>query len=65
MPTLVMAGNDDPLIPMVNARLLQRRIPNARLHVVQGGGHLFILDQPEDVIDTVEAFLDLPVTAAG
>ncbi len=64
MPTLVMAGDDDPLIPIVNARLLQWRIPNARLHVVRGGGHLFILDQPEDVIDPLEAFLNAPVAAA-
>ncbi len=56
-PTLVLAGDDDPLIPLLNARLLRRRIPNARLHVVHGGGHLFLLDQPEDVLDEIEAFL--------
>src|SRR5260370_18658121 len=36
-PTLVLAGDDDPLIPPANARLLQLLIPNARLQVYHGG----------------------------
>src|SRR5437016_3689399 len=42
-PTLVLAADDDPLLPLVNARLIARRLPNARLHVVRGGGHLFLV----------------------
>ena len=42
-PTLVMAGDDDPIVPLLNGRILVRRIPDARLHVVDGGGHLFLL----------------------
>jgi poly(3-hydroxyalkanoate) depolymerase len=57
MPTLVLAGDDDPIIPLINARILCWRIGDSRLHVVQGGGHLFLLDQPEDVIDVIEGFL--------
>jgi pimeloyl-ACP methyl ester carboxylesterase len=45
-PTLVLAGDDDPIVPLVNGRILTRCIPNARLHVVRGGGHLFLLEQP-------------------
>ena len=45
-PTLVLAGDDDPIVPLVNGRILARCIPNARLHVVRGGGHLFLLEQP-------------------
>jgi poly(3-hydroxyalkanoate) depolymerase len=57
-PTLVIAGDDDRAIPLVNARFLARRIPDARLHVVEGGGHLFILDEPERVVEEIQAFLD-------
>jgi poly(3-hydroxyalkanoate) depolymerase len=57
-PTLVMAGDDDPVIPLVNARTLARRIPDARLHVVRGGGHLFLLDEPERAIPPIRAFLE-------
>jgi poly(3-hydroxyoctanoate) depolymerase len=58
--TLVLAGDDDPLIPLVNARFLARRIPRARLHVVPGGGHLFLIDQPGDVVRVVRHFLSEP-----
>ena len=33
-PTLVLAGDDDPIVPLLNGRILARRIPDARLHVV-------------------------------
>ena len=45
-PTLVLAGDDDPIVPLVNGRILARLIPDARLHVVRGGGHLFVLEHP-------------------
>jgi poly(3-hydroxyoctanoate) depolymerase len=56
-PTLVLAGDDDPIIPLVNARLIAWRIPNSRLHVVRGGGHLFFLEQPGPIADLVAEFL--------
>jgi pimeloyl-ACP methyl ester carboxylesterase len=56
-PTLVVAGEQDPSVPLCNARLLAARIPDARLHVVKGGGHLFLLDEPENVTPTILDFL--------
>jgi poly(3-hydroxyoctanoate) depolymerase len=56
-PTLVLAGDDDPIVPLVNARILARCIPNARLHVVRGGGHLFLLEQPARIAAVVAGFL--------
>lgn len=55
--TLVVAGDDDPLIPLSNARVLTRGIPRARLHVVNGGGHLVLLDQARDVAPVIGDFL--------
>jgi poly(3-hydroxyoctanoate) depolymerase len=63
-PTLVLAGDDDPIVPLINGRILARLIPNARLHVIAGGGHLFVLEQPTDVADKVSEFLTAPITAA-
>lgn len=54
--TLVVAGDDDPVIPLTNAKLLARRIPGARLHVVKGG-HLFLLDEPDSAAGEIQAFL--------
>jgi poly(3-hydroxyalkanoate) depolymerase len=58
-PTLVLAGSDDRLVPLVNARILATGIPSAELHVVRGGGHLFLLDQPADVAPLITRFLAL------
>ena len=56
-PTLVVAGDDDPIIPLVNAKILVSKIPNATLLVVKGGGHLFLMAQPENVMPKLEKFL--------
>ena len=53
-----VAGEDDPSVPLRNGRLLAERLPDARLHVVRGGGHLFLLDEPERVAPAIRAFLD-------
>jgi poly(3-hydroxyoctanoate) depolymerase len=56
--TLVVSGEDDPSVPVLNGRLLAARLPDARLHIVKGGGHLFLLDEPQNVVGTISAFLD-------
>ena len=45
MPTLVLHGEEDPVVPVVNARYMARRIPNATLHVIARGGHLILADE--------------------
>ena len=58
--TLVVSGEDDPAVPVRNGRMLAGRLPDARLHVVPGGGHLFLLDEPENAAPVIRAFLDEP-----
>jgi poly(3-hydroxyoctanoate) depolymerase len=41
-----------------SGRILARLIPPARLHVIHGGGHLFILERPAEVAELVAQFLD-------
>jgi pimeloyl-ACP methyl ester carboxylesterase len=60
-PTLVIGGDDDPLVPVRNARILAHRIPHARLNVVPGGGHLWMLEHPELCAALIAAFLSAPV----
>ena len=57
-PALVLAGDDDPIVPLINGRILARRIPNARLEVIHGGGHLFILEHPAEIAELVAQFLE-------
>ena len=55
-PTLVMAGTDDPLVPVINAKVLARLIPNARLELLDDG-HLFLVTKPESSARMIEGFL--------
>jgi poly(3-hydroxyalkanoate) depolymerase len=55
-PTLILAGDDDPIIPLVNARIMHRLIPRSKLHVYHGG-HLELAADPERLAAAVEAFL--------
>ena len=56
-PVLVMQGDDDPIVPLSNARILARLVPDARLEVLAGAGHLFLLDQAAEAAERVDAFL--------
>jgi poly(3-hydroxyalkanoate) depolymerase len=56
-PALVMTGDDDPIIRVINGRLLAHVIPRARLHIVRGGGHLFLIDQAHESAQVMRDFL--------
>ena len=55
-PTLILAGDDDPLIPLVNMRLLAWRIPNSELHIIDDG-HLFLITRAQSVAPLIMTFL--------
>jgi poly(3-hydroxyalkanoate) depolymerase len=55
-PTLVLAGNDDPMIPLVNARIMRALLPNATLHVFDDG-HLGLLTAADELGPLVSRFL--------
>jgi poly(3-hydroxyoctanoate) depolymerase len=59
-PTLVLAGDDDPIVPLINGRILARCIPGARLHILAGGGHMFLLERPAEIAQLVTDFLEGP-----
>lgn len=56
-PTLVVTGDDDPLSPVANAMLLTRLLPQARMLVVPGEGHLLFLSPQSPVLAPVREFL--------
>ncbi|MEA2647348.1 MAG: hypothetical protein QOE92_2431 [Chloroflexota bacterium] len=47
-PTLVMHGDHDRLLRPANGRLIARLIPNARLVILKGAGHVYGTDRPEE-----------------
>jgi poly(3-hydroxyalkanoate) depolymerase len=54
--TLVMHGNDDPIVPLTNAKILAARIRDARLYVIDDG-HLFLISRANEVAPVVRRFL--------
>ena len=63
-PTLILAGDDDPIIPVVNARVMHRLITQSELHIYHGG-HLELGADAGRIAPVVEAFLDADHTTPG
>jgi poly(3-hydroxyalkanoate) depolymerase len=57
--TLVLQGNDDPIIPSVNGQILARLIRNATLHVYDGG-HIELATNPRLLAPVIDTFLNAP-----
>lgn len=55
-PVLVLAGSDDPIIPLVNARIMARLLPSAQLHVYDDG-HLGLVTMADELAPRVAGFL--------
>jgi poly(3-hydroxyoctanoate) depolymerase len=54
--SLVLHGDRDPVVPLANGRYLADALPNGRLHVVSGAGHLFLLDEPASATAALTSF---------
>jgi pimeloyl-ACP methyl ester carboxylesterase len=59
-PTLVVCGDDDPVVPPANSRALAQRIPNARLVMLAGGHDLQSTEPAQALARVVENFLTQP-----
>lgn len=57
--TLILAGRDDPLVPLANGKILAARIPDSELVEVDCG-HLLLLTQRETVVPVIKQFLTKP-----
>jgi len=55
-PTLVMAGTDDPIVPLANAQMLAQLIRRAELFTIDDG-HLFLITRASEVAPVVRRFL--------
>jgi poly(3-hydroxyalkanoate) depolymerase len=56
-PTLVMAGTDDPIVPVANGRILASLIPDARLVTIDDG-HLFLVTSAKESAEIISEFLN-------
>ena len=58
MPTLVLHGESDPVVPVLNARYMAARIPAARWRLIPPSGHLILLDEAAVSRALIPGFLD-------
>jgi poly(3-hydroxyalkanoate) depolymerase len=54
--TLILAGDDDPVVPAINARIMRRLLPHATVHIYRGG-HVALVTDTDEVAPIVAAFL--------
>src|SRR5277367_2808556 len=54
-PTLIVAGTDDPIIPVANARIMGRLLPHATMHL-HTGGHVDPVTNPAEFAPLIESF---------
>jgi pimeloyl-ACP methyl ester carboxylesterase len=58
VPSLVVWGGADPLIPVEHAAIAQREMPGSRLEIFEDAGHFPFLEEPERFAEVLGRFLD-------
>lgn len=56
--TLVLTGDADVVVPPENSRNLARAIPNARLEIVEGGSHMFFIEEADKFNRIITDFMN-------
>jgi pimeloyl-ACP methyl ester carboxylesterase len=64
VPTLLICGAEDKMMPLKYSELLRDGIANSHLHVVDNAGHMVMAEQPDIVADLLKQFIDnIPLRA--
>jgi pimeloyl-ACP methyl ester carboxylesterase len=58
VPVLVVCGDTDVLTPLAYSEEIVRELPDAELVVVEGGGHVVLLEHADTVNAAIQRFLD-------
>jgi pimeloyl-ACP methyl ester carboxylesterase len=61
-PTLVMTGELDAWSPPAQHEAIASAIPNSRLVIVPGAGHMLLREAPEEVNEAIASWLQMPAT---
>ena len=58
IPTLVIHGTDDQVVPPDEAAAMADAIPDARFEIIQNAGHLLNMEQPQHFNRLLSVFLE-------
>lgn len=58
--SLVIMGDKDHIVPVVNGRFLNMMLKRSRLHIIEGAGHLFLLTRRAETIELIRDFFGEP-----
>jgi poly(3-hydroxyoctanoate) depolymerase len=64
-PTLIIAGDDDPIVPSINAKIMAWLIPKSTLRIIKNGGHLYLLTDAKEAANLVQEFLGFEDPSPG
>lgn len=56
-PTLLLCGSEDRMTPPRFSEFLAEHLPNARLQILPGAGHMLMLERPQEVAQAIREFL--------
>jgi 3-oxoadipate enol-lactonase len=56
-PTLVIHGDDDAIVPVANADVLNGAIKGSKQHIIADAGHMFFWEAPEESAEVAGDFL--------
>jgi len=57
--TLIIAGHDDPVVPVANAKIMARLLPHATVYM-HAGGHVDLIANAAELAPVIETFRDQP-----
>lgn len=56
VPALIVAGTNDALTPAKYARFMATQIPDNELHVIEGAGHMLVMERAQQLAGWIEGF---------
>jgi pimeloyl-ACP methyl ester carboxylesterase len=57
VPTLILFGEHDKVVPPGNANLMAQKIANATINIIPGAGHIFPIEDPQATVQAIVEFL--------
>jgi pimeloyl-ACP methyl ester carboxylesterase len=56
-PVLILSGDQDRVLPVENAYLIQKKLPHSQMKIFPGAGHMFFWERAQEFNEMVHSFL--------